>query len=174
MSLRVVFLAMLELHAAGGIAQIAARSLAGPVEEAGCEVGLPWNELPTVMVPIVVTEMEPEFAAVVVPIAVFDAVMAVSISFVGLCRTLEAGESKQAETGRAREREELRTHWELLSMRPGLGGCPTLQARTVRKHASVCTDAGPPVTNLRGRKSPSSVCGDAAACVQCRSANPAR
>jgi hypothetical protein len=82
--------------------------------EAGCEAGLPWAELPTVMVPItIVTEMEPYPAAVAVPIAVLDAVT-VSISF-GLCGTLEAGECQQAETGRAREREKLRTHGELLS-----------------------------------------------------------
>jgi hypothetical protein len=66
---------------------------------------------------VVVTEVEPEPAAVVVPIAVLDTEVAVSIAFVGLRRTLEAGESHQAETGRAREREKLRTHWELLSGR---------------------------------------------------------
>ena len=64
----------------------------------------------------IVTEMEPEPAAVVVPIAVFDLERPVAIAFVGLCRTLEAGESQQAETGSASEREKLRTHWELLSM----------------------------------------------------------
>jgi hypothetical protein len=46
----------------------------------------------------IVTEMEPDPAAVVVPM---PDVEPVPIAFVGLCRTLEAGESKQAETGRA-------------------------------------------------------------------------
>ena len=62
--------------------------------------------------------MEPEPAAVVVPIAVFDLERPVAIAFVGLCRTLEAGERQDAKSGRAREREKLRLHWELL---PGRG-----------------------------------------------------
>jgi hypothetical protein len=80
--------------------------------------------LATVVIPIaIVTEMEPEPAAVVVPITVFDAVITVSIAFLRLCRTLEPGESQQAETGRAREREKFRTHWELLLMgRGGMSG----------------------------------------------------
>jgi hypothetical protein len=59
----------------------------------------------------IVTEMEPEPAAVVVPIAVFDLERPVAIAFVGLCRTLEAGESQQAETGCTGERQKFRTHW---------------------------------------------------------------
>ena len=55
-------------------------------------------------------EMEPEPAATV--IAVLDVVVA--IIFVGLSGTLEAGESQQAQSGCAREREKLRTHWKLL------------------------------------------------------------
>jgi hypothetical protein len=62
------------------------------------------------------TEMEPEPAAVMIPIAVFEVEKPVAISFLCLCRTLEAGESHQAETGRARERKKPHTHWELLSM----------------------------------------------------------
>jgi hypothetical protein len=65
------------------------------------------------MVPIVVTEMEPEPAAVVIPIAVFDTEVILSIAVVSLCRTLKPGESHQAETGRTREPEKLRTHGEL-------------------------------------------------------------
>lgn len=68
-------------------------------EEAGCDAGLPRDELPTVVVPItVMTEMEPKPAAVMIPLAVLDVEKPVAIAFLCLCRTLEAGESHQAET----------------------------------------------------------------------------
>jgi hypothetical protein len=81
---------------------------------------------------------------------VFDAVITVSIAFLSLCRTLDPGESQQAETGRAREREKLRTHWELLLM--GRGGCPALLVRTARERASVCANIKLSITNLRDRE----------------------
>ena len=62
---------------------------------------------------VAVTEVEPEPAAVVVSVAVFDTEV-IAIAFVGLCRTLDAGEGQQAKSGCAGEREKLRTHGELL------------------------------------------------------------
>ena len=50
--------------------------------------------LPTVVVPIVVTVIEPEPAAVMVSIAVFDMEIPVAVAFVSLCGTLQAGESQ--------------------------------------------------------------------------------
>ena len=103
------------------------------------------------MIPIaIVTEMEPEPAAVAPPITVFDAVITVSIAFLSLCRTLDPGESQQAETGRAREREILRTHGH--SFLWAEGGCPALLVRTARERASVCTNIELSITNLRTRE----------------------
>jgi hypothetical protein len=76
--------------------------------------GLPNEDLATVVVPItLMTEIEPQPAATVGTVAVLDVEKSVVITFVCLCRTLEAGKSYQAETGRAREPEKLRVHGEL-------------------------------------------------------------
>ena len=52
--------------------------------------------------------------------------VAVPVAFVGLRGALEANKCQQAETRRAHEREQLRTHWKLLSGRGERGSeCPT-------------------------------------------------
>ena len=72
-----------------------------------------WDELALITIPMVIAvEPVPE----VIPIVVLEVPMSVpfeipmSIPFVSLCGTLQAGECQQAETGRARERDKLRTH----------------------------------------------------------------
>jgi hypothetical protein len=83
--------------------------------------GLPYDELATVMISTAIAMGTGRVFAVVIPIAMLDLERPMAIAFVGLGGTLEAGESQQAETGSASEREKLRTHWELLSMGRGKG-----------------------------------------------------
>ncbi len=71
--------------------------------------------LATVMV-AVMTEVE-DVAAVVIPVAMLDAEVAMTIAFVGLRGALEADQCQQAETSRAQDREQLCTHGKLLSGR---------------------------------------------------------
>ena len=81
-------------------------------------------QLAAVVIPIAIATVVIPVTAVAiaaVPIAMLDMERPIAIAFFGLCGALQAGECQQAETGRASEREKLRTHWELLSMGPGEG-----------------------------------------------------
>ena len=93
---------------------------------------LPFDELATVaiavvvaavVIPIAIAAVVISMSAVVIPVAVLGMEIRITIALMSLCGALEAGECQQAETSRASEREKLRMHWELLSMGPrGISG----------------------------------------------------
>jgi hypothetical protein len=77
--------------------------------------GLPYDELATVLIPITIAMGMGRVFAVVIPITMLDLERRMAIAFLGLGGALQTGECEDAESGRAGEGEELRTHWKLLS-----------------------------------------------------------